>query len=89
MSFDVRGGSVNNVKRLADGLGRVRVKPDSRRDVTMMLAGGRTCGDAGAVCTADGRVLQNTVVVSVGGRCGSASRAARRGKAGTPGLTSR
>ena len=66
-SFDVRGGRVNNVKRLGDGLWRVRVKPDSWRDVTVTLAGGRACGEAGAVCTADGRALSNSIEASVGG----------------------
>ncbi len=66
-SFDVRGGRVNNVKRRGDGLWRVRVKPDSWRDVTVTLAGGRDCGAAGAVCTADGRALSNSAEASVGG----------------------
>lgn len=66
-SFDVRGGRVNNVKRRGDGLWRVRVKPDSWRDVTVTLAGGRACGEAGAVCTADGRALSNSAEASVGG----------------------
>ena len=66
-SFDVRGGRVNNVKRLGDGLWRVRVKPDSWRDVTVTLAGGRACGEAGAVCTADGRALSSSIEASVGG----------------------
>ena len=66
-SFDVRGGGVNNVKRREDGLWRVRVKPDSWRDVTVTLAAGRACGEAGAVCTADGRALSNSAEASVGG----------------------
>ena len=66
-SFDVRNGRVNNVKQLGDGLWRVRVKPDSWRDVTVTLAGGRACGEAGAVCTADGRALSNSAEASVGG----------------------
>ena len=66
-SFDVRGGRVNNVKRLGGGLWRVRVQPDSWPDATVALAGGRACGDAGAVCTADGRTLSNTAEASVGG----------------------
>ena len=66
-SFDVRGGRVNNVKRLEEGLWRVRVKPDSWRDVKVTLAGGRACGAAGAVCTADGRALSNSAEASVGG----------------------
>ena len=66
-SFNVRGGRATNVKRLEDGLWRVRVKPDSWRDVTVTLAGGRACAEAGAVCTADGRALSNSAEASVGG----------------------
>ena len=37
------------------------------KDVTITLAGGRACAEAGAVCTADGRALTNTSSVTVGG----------------------
>ena len=37
------------------------------RDVTITLAGGRACGEAGAVCTADGRALTNTSSANIGG----------------------
>ena len=37
------------------------------KDVTITLAGGRACNEAGAVCTADGRALSNTSTTTVGG----------------------
>ena len=37
------------------------------KDVTITLAGGRACNEAGAVCTADGRALTNTSTTTVGG----------------------
>ena len=37
------------------------------KDVTVTLAGGRACTEAGAVCTADGRALSNTSSTTVGG----------------------
>ena len=66
-SFAVRGGKVKRVRKLEAGLWRVRIAPKSWKDVTVTLAGGRGCGEAGAVCTADGRALTNTSSVTVGG----------------------
>ena len=66
-SFAVTGGKVKRVRQLEPGLWRVRITPKSWRDVTVTLAGGRACGEAGAVCTADGRALSNTSSVTVGG----------------------
>ena len=37
------------------------------KDVTITLAGGRACAEAGAICTADGRALSNTSTTTVGG----------------------
>ena len=37
------------------------------KDVTVTLSGGRACGEAGAVCTADSRSLTNTLAATVGG----------------------
>ena len=37
------------------------------KDVTITLAGGRACDEAGAVCTADGRALTNTSSATIGG----------------------
>ena len=65
-SFEVTQGRVRSVKQVDAGLWRVRVKPSSWRAVTVALAGGRDCDDAGAVCTRDGRALTNTVSATVG-----------------------
>ncbi len=66
-SFAVRNGRVRSVEQAEAGLWRVRVKPDSWRDVTVRLAGGRDCDTEGAVCTPDGRALTNSSEASVGG----------------------
>ena len=52
------------------------------KDVTITLAGGRACAEAGAVCTADGRSVSNTSSVTVGGpvRIRVANAKAREGK---------
>ena len=52
------------------------------KDVTITLAAGRACGEAGAVCTADGRALSNTSTTTVGGpvRIRIAGAKAREGK---------
>ena len=52
---------------MESGLWRVRVAPKSWKDMTVTLSGGRACGEAGAVCTADGRALTNTSTASIGG----------------------
>ena len=66
-SFDRYAGKVEEVEDLGSGVWRVKVQPGSWRDVTVGLTGGRDCSAAGAVCTADGRALENTVEASVGG----------------------
>ncbi len=66
-SFDRHAGKVEEVEDLGSGVWRVKVQPGSWRDVTVGLTGGRDCSAAGAVCTADGRALENTVEASVGG----------------------
>ena len=55
------------VERAEAGLWRIRVKPDSWRDVAVTLAGGRNCDTEGAVCAADGRMLSNTARATTGG----------------------
>ena len=52
------------------------------KDVTITLAGGRACAEAGAICTADGRALTNTSSVTVGGpvRIRVAGARAKEGK---------
>ncbi len=81
-SFAVEGGRVKDVRKVESGLWRVRIAPKSWKDMTVTLAGGRACGAAGAVCTADGRALTNTSSAAVGGpvRIRVADARAREGK---------
>ena len=81
-SFKVKGGSVESVRRFRPYLYQVHVAPKSWKDVTVTLAGGRACGEAGAVCTADGRSVSNTSSVTVGGpvRIRIAGARAKEGK---------
>ena len=66
-SVSVSGGSVTHAKRVdrRKDLWKVTVKPGSRGDVTVTLAGGRACGTAGAVCTSDGRALSAGISTTV------------------------
>ena len=66
-SFTAVQGRVESVARVEAGLWRVRLKPVSWRDVTVTLRGGRDCAALDAVCTADGRALENSPGASVGG----------------------
>ena len=68
-SFAVTGGEVDKARRV-DGrndLREIHIEPEGWDDVAVMLAGGRACGTAGAICTADGKVLANTAVALVRG----------------------
>ena len=84
-SFAVKGGKVKRVRQLEADLWRVRVKPASWSDVTVTLAGGRACGETGAVCAVDGRTLSNTASATVGGpvRIRIAGGKAREGRNAT------
>ena len=66
-SFAVRRWRVRRVEQAEAGLWRVRVKPDSWKDVTVTLTGGRDCDAEGAVCMPDGRALTNDSEAAVGG----------------------
>ena len=66
-SFAVTGGTVKRVRQVEAGLWRVRVAPNSWRDVKVTLAGGRGCDAKGAVCAAGGRALSNDTSASVAG----------------------
>ena len=72
-SFVVKGGSVESVRRFRPYLYWVRVRPKSRHDVTVTLEGGRACGEAGAICTADGRSVSNAPTLAVAGPDGPLS----------------
>ena len=68
-SFAVTGGAVRKAKRVdeRDDLREIHVEPSGWGDVTLTLAGGRACGTTGAICTADGRALSNTLTTTVKG----------------------
>ena len=68
-SFAVTEGVVRKARRV-DGrndLREIHIEPSGWEDVTVTLAGGRTCGSEGAICTAGGKVLANTAVATVPG----------------------
>ena len=48
-------------------LWKLKVRPDSLADVTVTLSSGAACDTPGAVCTADGRALSNTISATVRG----------------------
>ena len=66
-SFEVEGGSVEDVRMFRPYRIHVHVRPKSWKDVTVTLAGGRACDEDGAVCTADGRALSNSSTLTVSG----------------------
>ena len=68
-SFAVTGGAVDKARRV-DGrhdLREIHVEPGGYDEVTLTLPGGRPCGTYGAICTADGRALSNTLTATVQG----------------------
>ena len=65
-SFRVRQGRLQRVERAGVDLWRVWLKPVTMHDLQVTLEGGRGCAETGAVCTRDGRALQNTVKAMVG-----------------------
>ena len=68
-SFAVTGGTVKKARRVngRNDLREIHVKPSGMGDVTVTLAGGRACGTEGAICTADDKVLSNTLTATVQG----------------------
>ena len=69
-AFTVTGGTVEKAQRLEkpSNIGwRITVEPDSNDAVTVVLPITENCGDPGAVCTEDGRMLSNRLELSVGG----------------------
>ena len=58
-----KAGRVNRPK----DLWKLKVRPDSLADVTVTLSSGAACDTPGAVCTADGRALSNTISATVEG----------------------
>ena len=68
-SLDVTDGSVTRARRVngSSSLWEITVEPDSGADVTITLPVTTDCGDQGAVCTSDGRMLSNEVKLTVTG----------------------
>jgi hypothetical protein len=67
-SFDVTGGSITRVKRLARPSNRdweITVAPASNANVVLVLAADRACDTAGAICTAGGEQLSNRLEITV------------------------
>ena len=83
-AFDVTGGVVRKAQRRQQGsnLGwTITVEPAGGDDVSIALPGGRACTAYGAVCTADGRILANTVSTLVRGPAALSVADARTGEA--------
>ena len=79
---DVEGGQVTSVRPVGDQapggavtrsagsrevVWEFEIKPDSGGDVTVTLSGGGSCGEPGAICTADGRALSEGISTTVRG----------------------
>lgn len=67
--LSVSGGTVTSALRL---MGRadvwtITIQPDSSQDVTVTATANRPCDEAGALCTADGRMLSAEVSATVDG----------------------
>ena len=74
-TLSATGGTVRGARRAAQGqnaLWDITVQPDGNADVTLTLAATAPCGEAGAICTADGRALANAPAVTVKGPPGLA-----------------
>ena len=71
--FTVSGGEVLKAQRLdkpSNISWLITVKPQGNGDVTVVLPVTTDCNAAGAVCTADGRKLSNSLVFTVSGSSG-------------------
>ena len=69
-AFTVTGGTVKKAQRLEQGsdIGwRITVRPNSDGQVTITLPITEDCDAQGAICTEDGRMLSNELVLTVSG----------------------
>ena len=69
-AFTVDGGEVKKAKRIEKGSNirwRITVMPDGDGQVTITLPVTEDCTDDGAICTEDGRMLSNRLVLTVSG----------------------
>lgn len=68
--FTLTGGRVTGARRLQSGSNiawEIRVRPDGNGDVAVTLPANRDCALSGAMCTSDGRTLQQAVTLTVPG----------------------
>ena len=69
-ALNVTGGSVKSAQRIdkpSNIRWQITVQPDSNGDVTVVLPETTDCDDQGAICTADGRRLSNSLILTVRG----------------------
>ena len=69
-AFTVTGGEVTNARRLEWGKNlrwEITVRPSGNADVTIVLPVTTDCASQGAVCTEDGRMLSESVELTVSG----------------------
>ena len=72
-AFTVTGGTVKRARRNTQGSNQsweVRVRPDGTGDVTITLPETTDCDDAGAICTAEGGLLNHSTTATVLGPVG-------------------
>ena len=88
-AFEVSGGSVTGASRV-DGrsdLWEITVTPDGTGNITIVLAANRECGTAGALCTADGRMLTTEWLGSVTAQPGTGTATTSADEEGAAALT--
>ena len=69
-AFTVSGGEVEKAERITKGSNLrwlITVRPDGDGQVTITLPATTDCDAEGAICTGDGRMLSNEVVLTVSG----------------------
>ena len=68
-AFTVSGGTVQRARRVngRHDLREIHIQPAGSGAITVTLAGGRACGTTGAICTADGRPLANSLTAIIPG----------------------
>ena len=79
-AFTVTRGTVTKARRLAPPGNvhwEITVLPNSNDDVSVVLSVTRDCGDQGAVCTGDGRMLSAEVELTAAGPAGEEGQTPR------------
>ena len=69
-AFNVTGGTVETAQRTdkpSNISWRITIKPQGNGDVTIQLPATTDCNADGAICTADGRMLSNSLSITVSG----------------------